>query len=392
VVGRFCHNALMHKVNATDWLPDGFPDIGGRRVVVAMSGGVDSSVTAALLAQAGADVVGVFLHVWDYNREDVNRHGSCCALEDSYDARRVTDHLGIPFYSMDMRETFRRDVIDPFIADYESGRTPNPCERCNRFVKFGSLLDAADKLEAEFVATGHYVRRLDDANGVRIFKGADARKDQSYFLATTNRQQAGRLLFPVGHLVKDETRELARAFGLSTADKYESQDICFIPAGDRIAFLQRQGATAGFRAGVIVDTEGKVLGRHAGIAHYTLGQRKGLGLSGGPWHVVALDGEQARVVVATPEEARIRGVRVADVSWVHRPADLNGIEVKLRYQSRPAPCRAEWHGDALEFAFDAAQKPTAPGQVAAFYRGEELLGGGIVEAVFSCELPEPLAA
>ena len=219
----------MDKVNVNDWLPEGFPDIRGRRVVVAMSGGVDSSVTAALLAHAGADVVGVFLHVWDYNREDVNRHGSCCALEDSYDARRVADHLGIPFYSMDMREAFRRDVIDPFIADYEHGRTPNPCERCNRFVKFGALLEVADKLEAEFVATGHYVRRLDNANGVRIYKGADTRKDQSYFLATTNRQQAARLLFPVGHLVKNETRGLARAFGLSTADKHESQDICFIP-------------------------------------------------------------------------------------------------------------------------------------------------------------------
>ena len=382
----------MDKVNANDWLPDGFPDIRGRRIVVAMSGGVDSSVTAALLAHAGADVVGVFLHVWDYNREDVNRHGSCCALEDSYDARRVADHLGIPFYSMDMREAFRRDVIDPFIADYEHGRTPNPCERCNRFVKFGALLEAADNLEAEFVATGHYVRRLDDAQGVRIYKGADARKDQSYFLATTNRAQAARLLFPVGHLVKDETRRLAHDFGLLTADKHESQDICFIPAGDRIAFLQREGAAAGFRPGMIVDSEGKVLGRHEGIAHYTLGQRKGLGLSGGPWHVVALDGEHARVVVATPEQAMILGVRVADVSWVRRPEDLDGLEVKLRYQSRPAPCRAEWQGEVLELSFDGAQKPTAPGQVAAFYAGDELLGGGIVEAVHSLQAAEPLAA
>jgi tRNA-uridine 2-sulfurtransferase len=382
----------MDKVNVSDWLPEGFPDLRGRRVVVAMSGGVDSSVTAALLAHAGADVVGVFLHVWDYNREDVSRHGSCCALEDSYDARRVADHLGIPFYSMDMREAFRRDVIDPFIADYEHGRTPNPCERCNRFVKFGALLEAADKLEAEYVATGHYVRRHDDEHGVRIFKGADARKDQSYFLATTNRAQAARLLFPVGHLVKDETRELARAFGLATADKHESQDICFIPAGDRIAFLQRQGAEAGFRPGIIVDTAGNVLGRHEGIAHYTLGQRKGLGLSGGPWHVVALDGEAARVVVATPEEAMIRGVTVADISWVHQPADMEGIEVKLRYQSRPAPCRAAWRDGVLELSFDAAQKPTAPGQVAAFYQGDELLGGGIVEAVYSQQAKEPLAA
>lgn len=383
---------MVNKLNVNDWLPDGFPDIRGRRIVVAMSGGVDSSVTAALLVHGGAEVVGVFLHVWDYNRDEVKIHGSCCALEDSYDARRVADHLGIPFYSMDMREVFRRDVIDPFIADYENGRTPNPCERCNRFVKFGALLEAADNLGAELVATGHYVRRMDDANGVRIFKGADSHKDQSYFLATTNRQQAGRLLFPVGHLDKNETRKLARSFGLLTADKHESQDICFIPAGDRIDFLKREGATAGFRAGLIVDNEGNVLGRHQGIAHYTLGQRKGLGLSGGPWHVVSLDGETARVVVATPDEALIRGVRITGIRWVHEPPSLAEIEVKLRYQSKPALCQAEWRDGTLVLSFDVPQKATAPGQVAAFYSDEELLGGGIVDTVYNHVVPEPLAA
>lgn len=382
----------MDKVNATDWLPEGFPDVRGRRIVMAMSGGVDSSVAAALLAAAGADVVGVFLHVWDYNREETNRHGSCCALEDAYDARRVADHLGIAFYSMDMREAFRRDVIDPFIQDYETGRTPNPCERCNRFVKFGSLLEAADNLGAEFVATGHYVRRMDHDGAVGIHKGADARKDQSYFLATTNREQAERLLFPVGHLIKDQTRELARAFGLSTAEKHESQDICFIPAGDRIAFLRREGAEAGFRPGFIVDTKDKVLGYHEGIAHYTLGQRKGLGLSGGPWHVVALDGKANRVVVATPEDAMIRGVRVAGVSWVREPRDLSGIEAKLRYQSAAVPCTASWQGGELLLSFAAPQKPSAPGQVAAFYHGDELLGGGIVDAVFGMHEAAPMAA
>ncbi len=382
----------MDKVNAQDWLPDGFPDVRGRRIVMAMSGGVDSSVAAALLAHAGADVVGVFLHVWDYNRDQVNRHGSCCAQEDAYDARRVADHLGIAFYSMDMREAFRRDVIDPFIADYETGRTPNPCERCNRFVKFGSLLEAADELGAEFVATGHYVRRRDDAGGVVVYRGADARKDQSYFLATTNREQASRLLFPVGHLVKDDTRKLARAFGLPTADKHESQDICFIPAGDRIAFLRREGAEAGFRPGFIVDTKDRVLGSHNGIAHYTLGQRKGLGLSGGPWHVVALDGTANRVVVAPPEDAMIRAVRVAGVSWIRRPETLDGIEAKLRYQSAATPCMATWRDGDLMLEFAGPQKPSAPGQVAAFYLGEELLGGGIVDAVYGMHEQGMLAA
>ncbi|MDQ7010539.1 MAG: asparagine synthase-related protein, partial [Mariprofundaceae bacterium] len=196
----------------------------GVRIIAAMSGGVDSSVMAALLKEAGADVLGVFLHVWDYSRDEVSGHGSCCALEDAYDARRVADHLGIPFYSMDMREAFRRDVIEPFIDDYESGRTPNPCERCNRFVKFGALLEAADRLEAAYVATGHYVQRRDDVNGVHIYRGHDEKKDQSYFLATTRRGQVERILFPVGHLQKDDTRRLAAHFDLPTAGKHESQD------------------------------------------------------------------------------------------------------------------------------------------------------------------------
>ncbi|RMH60340.1 MAG: tRNA 2-thiouridine(34) synthase MnmA, partial [Zetaproteobacteria bacterium] len=199
-------------MSLTSLLPD-LRAYRGRRVLAAMSGGVDSSVMAALMAEAGIEVVGVFLHVWDYSRARVAGHGSCCALEDAYDARRVADAIGIPFYTMDMRERFRRDVIAPFIDDYARGRTPNPCERCNRFVKFGALLQVADQLEAAFVATGHYVRRRDDDAGVHILRGADMRKDQSYFLATTRREQMERLLFPVGHLEKRDTRRLAEHFG-----------------------------------------------------------------------------------------------------------------------------------------------------------------------------------
>ena len=350
----------------------------GRRVIAAMSGGVDSSVMAAQLAEAGVDVIGVFLHVWDYSRGEASKSGSCCATEDAFDARRVADHLSIPFYSMDMRESFRRDVIDPFVADYESGRTPNPCERCNRFVKFGSLLSAADQMEAEFVATGHYVQRNDDASGVRLFRGADQAKDQSYFLATTTRAQTNRILFPVGHLQKNETRDLARHFGLPTAAKHESQDICFIPAGDRVAFLKREGAAAGFRPGEIVDTDGHVLGRHEGIAHYTLGQRRGLGLAGGPWHVVGLNGNAARVVVAPPEEALIGGVAVEEVSWLRPPESGEDVQVKVRYRAPAAACRLLFDGAVLRVDFAEPQSPTAPGQVAAFYSGDELLGGGII--------------
>ncbi len=350
----------------------------GVRVIAAMSGGVDSSVMAVLLKEAGLDVVGVFLNVWDYSRDEVSGHGSCCSLEDSYDARRVADHIGIPFYAMDMREEFRRDVIDPFIADYENGRTPNPCERCNRFVKFGALLDAADQLEAAYVATGHYVQRRDAADGIHVFKGSDNKKDQSYFLATTSRKQAERILFPVGDLEKNDTRELARYFKLSTAEKHESMDICFIPAGDRIAFLKREGATSGFIAGDIVDIEGNYLGKHQGIAHYTLGQRKGLGLPDGPWHVVALDGVISRVVVAHPEDALISEVDVAEMSWIRLPEQGEQVTAKVRYQMKPAECEVTIDADELHVVFDEPQKPTAPGQVAAFYVADELLGGGIV--------------
>ena len=359
-----------------DLIPD-LSHLKGVRVIAAMSGGVDSSVMAALLKEAGADVIGVFLNVWDYSRDDVAGHGSCCSLDDAYDARRVADQIGIPFYNMDMRDAFRRDVIDPFIADYETGRTPNPCERCNRFVKFGALLEAADKLEAKYVATGHYVQRWDDESGVHIFKGNDAKKDQTYFLATISREQAERILFPVGHLEKDGTRKLAEHYKLLTAGKQESQDVCFIPNGDRISFLKEQGAKAGFRPGDIVDREGNLLGRHDGIAHYTLGQRKGLGLPDGPWHVVELDGTLARVVVAHPEDAMIREVDVDGLTWIRNPHKGELIEAKVRYQMRPALCTLTINGRA-HISFHEPQKPTAPGQVAAFYSGDELLGGGIV--------------
>jgi len=380
-----CHTAPMSDFS-NEYIQSLKPDLShlkGVRVVAAMSGGVDSSVMAALLHEAGADVVGVFLNVWEYKREDVAGQGSCCSLDDAYDARRVCDQVGIPFYNMDMRETFRRDVIDPFIEDYETGRTPNPCERCNRFVKFGSLLQAADHLEAAYVATGHYVQRRDAADGVHIYKGNDNKKDQSYFLATTGRAQVARILFPVGHLQKDGTRILAQHYDLLTAFKHESQDICFIPAGDRIEFLKKEGSKAGFRAGDIVQRDGTILGRHEGIAHYTLGQRKGLGLPDGPWHVVALDGTTARVVVAHPEDALIQSVQVEGVAWLQDMED-DTMTAKVRYQMQPAACRVTREDDGVvRIDFDAPQKPTAPGQVAAFYRGDELLGGGIVSKVLA---------
>ncbi|MDX8401967.1 MAG: tRNA 2-thiouridine(34) synthase MnmA [Mariprofundaceae bacterium] len=345
------------------------------RVIAAMSGGVDSSVMAALLREAGVEVVGVFLNVWEYRREEVAGHGSCCSLDDAYDARRVADTLEIPFYNMDMRSVFRREVIDPFIADYAAGRTPNPCARCNRFVKFGSLLEAARRLDAPFVATGHYVRRVEGADGPRFLMGRDRAKDQSYFLATTTADGMRRLLFPVGEMEKDDTRRLAAHFGLPTAHKAESQDICFIPNGDRIAFLRAEGGGAGLMPGEIVDERGNVLGRHDGIARFTIGQRRGLGLAGGPWRVVRIDVAANRVIVARDADIRIRRVRLRDWQWLRRPSPGTALSVRLRYRMTPAICRMDPDG---WLTFDAPQQPSAPGQVAAVYVDEELIGGGIV--------------
>ncbi|MDX8389797.1 MAG: tRNA 2-thiouridine(34) synthase MnmA [Mariprofundaceae bacterium] len=355
------------------------PNYQGRRIIAAMSGGVDSSLMAAMLKEQGAEVVGVFLHVWDYSREEGARQGSCCATEDAYDARRVADKLGIAFYSMDMQQTFRDHVIDPFIADYESGRTPNPCERCNRFVKFGALLEAADQLDAEFVATGHYLQRRDDAEGVRVFRGADRNKDQSYFLATTSREQVSRILFPVGHLQKEETRKLALSFDLPTANKPESQDICFIPNGDRIAFLKSQDRSAGLVPGEIVNHQGHILGGHQGIARYTIGQRKGLNLAGGPWNVIKIDSVTAQITVAPSQTMRTDHIQVAQVAWIRQPLVDESILVKTRYRTEPAHCTIHPSGEQLSVMLAEPQAPTAPGQVAAFYQGDELLGGGIIE-------------
>ncbi|MDQ6961374.1 MAG: tRNA 2-thiouridine(34) synthase MnmA [Mariprofundaceae bacterium] len=356
----------------------------GQRMIVAMSGGVDSSVVAALLKQAGADIIGVFLNVWDYSRDDVCGHGSCCSTEDSYDARRVADMLNIPFYNMDMREAFRQDVIEPFIQDYTNGRTPNPCERCNRFIKFGALLKVADELEATYIATGHYVQRQDDADGIHILRGEDENKDQTYFLATLNQTQAHRVVFPVGHLCKDETRKLAESFQLPTAQKAESQDICFIPNGDRVGFLRQQKELAGLKEGNIVDGKGSILGHHKGIAYYTLGQRKGLGLSGGPWQVIGLDKDKAEVLIAPARKASVIRLKVNESHWLRQPKS-DQVGIKTRYRSAISPCTITQKEDYIDVVFSQAQAPTAPGQVAAFYDGQELLGGGIIQQVYHQE-------
>ncbi|MDX8412458.1 MAG: tRNA 2-thiouridine(34) synthase MnmA [Mariprofundales bacterium] len=356
----------------------------GRRVIAAMSGGVDSSVVAGMLQQQEAEVIGVFLQVWDYQRSEVSRHGSCCALEDAYDARRVCDKLGIPFYAMDMREAFAHSVIEPFVADYAVGRTPNPCERCNRFVKFGALLKAADELGVEWIATGHYVQRIDDASGTRLLRGVDDNKDQSYFLATTPQDALRRLLFPLGGMRKPEVRALAQAMKIPTAEKRESQDICFIPNGDRVEFLRQQKGDSGFQSGDIVDLHGRVLGQHNGIANFTMGQRRGLKLSGGPWRVVSLNGATAQVTVAPADRALLSQVRVTEWNRIAPQPMPQQLSASLRYHATPQPCCWSMDGKDMILQFNTPCEVTAPGQVAALYDGNEVIGGGIIAKVELC--------
>jgi tRNA-specific 2-thiouridylase len=360
------------------------------RVVVAMSGGVDSSVTAALLAEAGYDVVGITLQLYDHGAA-VGRKGACCAGQDIHDARRVADRLGVPHYVLDYESRFRADVIDDFADSYVRGETPIPCVRCNQTVKFRDLLTTARDLGAEALATGHYVRRVDGPEGPELHRGADPARDQSYFLFATTPDQLDLLRFPLGGLDKDETRALAARFDLPVAAKPDSQDICFVPEG-RYADIVEKLRPGAFEPGEIVDAGGIVLGRHDGIVHYTIGQRRGLGIGGrkdedAPLYVVRLEPESRRVVVG-PRAALARDrLTVQAVNWLGGgvgPAAGTRVQVKLRSTHAPVPARIEPLGGALgggraEVVLDAPEHGIAPGQACVFYDGERVLGGGWIE-------------
>jgi len=342
------------------------------RIVVAMSGGVDSSVVAALAARTGAQVIGVTLQLYDHGAA-VKRSGSCCAGQDIYDAKTVCDRLGIAHYVLDYESRFRTGVIDRFADEYAQGRTPVPCSLCNQGVKFTDLIAFARDLGADCLATGHYVRRVQREGRVELWKGRDPARDQSYFLYGTTADQLAYLRFPLGDLPKSETRRLAAEEGLVVAGKPDSQDICFVPDGDYASLVKKlRPETAA--PGEIVHVDGRVLGTHAGVVHFTIGQRRGIEIGGQsePLYVVRIEPEQQRLVVGPRSALAVAAARVEGVNWLAE--DQVAVEAKVRSLARPVS--GAWDGERLTFA--TPEYGVAPGQSAVFYDGERLLGGGTI--------------
>jgi tRNA-uridine 2-sulfurtransferase len=348
------------------------------RIVAAMSGGVDSSVTAALLARAGYDVVGVTLQL--YSASAAKRKGACCAGQDIHDARRVAETLGIPHYVLDYEERFKQRVIADFAETYARGETPIPCVRCNERVKFADLMDTARELGAEALATGHYVRRVDGATGAELHRAVDHTRDQSYFLFATTQTQLDYLRFPIGEMGKREVRAIAAELDLIVADKPDSQDICFVPDGKYAKIVQKMKPDAA-TPGEIVDDAGNVLGRHDGVIHFTVGQRKGLGLSGNgePLFVLKLDAAKAQVVVGPRDQLSSCTITLRDVNWLGGDETVIECAVKVRSLRPPVAARLTLGPDrSAVVELLSPEDAVAPGQACVFYErdGTRVLGGG----------------
>lgn len=357
--------------------------LAARRIVVAMSGGVDSSVVAALAHASGAETIGVTLRLYDHGETGL-RKGACCAGQDIRDAAAVAARLGFAHHVVDHESAFRQSVVDQFADDYLAGKTPIPCVRCNMGPKFTDLFAIARDLGADCLATGHYVRRIDGPGGAQLHRAIDPARDQSYFLFATTRAQLDFLRFPLGGMPKAEVRRIAATLGLGVAAKPDSQDICFVPDGDyaRIVRSVRPDAETG---GAIVDLAGREIGRHKGIIHYTIGQRRGLDIGGqpDPLYVVRIDPVRQQVVVGPREALAVRALRLEEMNLIAEAGDLAGpVSVKVRSMARPAAARLA--GDRL--IFDAPEYGVSPGQAAVLYDGDRVLGGGWIAETFAADL------
>jgi tRNA-specific 2-thiouridylase len=351
------------------------------RIVIAMSGGVDSSVAAALLAEAGHDVIGLSMQLYD-QRESPEAFGSCCSLDDLHDARRVATTIGFPHYIVNFEARFQETVVGNFVSEYVAGRTPIPCVHCNSSLKFATLVERAAALDASWVATGHYARVIfdEDARRYRLLRSVDADKDQSYFLFSLTQDQLAHAVFPVGGLTKPEVRAQAARLGLAVASKPESQEICFVPDGKAADFVERHLDER--HDGEIVDSSGRVLGRHRGVHRFTIGQRKGLGLStGSPLYVLRLDAAQSHVVVGTLDELGRSSLTASSVNWVMGapPSAPRRVTARIRHRHRDAPATVIADASRAEVHFDVPQLAIAPGQAVVFYDGEEVVGGGWID-------------
>ena len=356
-----------------------------KRVLAALSGGVDSAVAAALLVEAGYEVIAISMLLAG-NTE--GHDGGCCSIDDFQDARRVAEQLNIPYYVLNLKDAFRTRVMDVFTAEYLRGRTPNPCLLCNRDLKFDLLWQRARELEAHFVATGHYARvEYEHAtNHYRLLRGTDQRKDQSYFLFTLSQAQLARTLFPVGHLTKQEVRDKARSLGFKLAEKPESQDICFVPDGNYARFIEERIAAnkqPQVKTGEIVDNEGQIIGTHDGIHRFTIGQRRGLGIGGfaAPRYVTKIDAPSGRVSIGEKKQLMTRGLIASDVNWVHGQQEAEvTAQVKIRYRHPVIPARIVPQAQRkAEVWFQESYPAVTPGQAVVFYHGDLVLGGGWIE-------------